>query len=363
MIYYSNNLYDTIIGKIKYLIIGNQYKIVGSFGKNKYVTDIDITNYVHDNINFDKEIKKIVRELPNDILFLNLTSGIRSEFIIPWQIIEDKNKLIITNYEYIESINFINNLYFLKLINANERDYCNNLLKENPTVNDLMLIEDKLYNKSKKKFTKQNILDNNLSNEFMTNDNNIIHYIYEYNNDIIPIDVGIIKKNKVNRQYVNNNSFDKKKYLMFLKKEYYFILGSMRRYLDKKDIDEINKLMNVDYGSYRQILMNIFYLIQLIYFPVLGGDQYYNLCNLVLKKIKNYTTFDDAIIENIKKMLDSHIDILDDKWYNSLRELEDKLTIYLNEQFKDYAYNYYKKIYKKNTMKYDYLAFDINLLK
>lgn len=359
MLQYSNNLYNKIQKIRKYLIIGNKYKVVGSFGKNKYVTDVDITNYVSSKINFNDEIIKIINNLPDNVIFLNLTSGIKPEFSLPWTIINEKN---VKDYEYVKSINFINNLYFLKLINEEERDYCNNLLEENPKINNLVLIEDKLYNKSKNKFSKENILDKKLKTEFIENENNVVHYIYKYDDDIIPIDVGFVKSD-INKKNTYYNEFDKKKYLMFLKKEYYFILSSMRRYLDKEDQKIVNELLNDKYGSYRQILMNIFYLIQLINFPVLQTSEYYKFCYLVIKKIKENTNFNDKCINIIKKSLKEEIDITNNEWYNLLKELEDKLTQHLNEQLKDYAYDYYKKIFNQNRMKYDYLAFDLGSFK
>ena len=361
MLEYSKNLHDNIEKIIKYLIIGDKFRIIGSFGKNKYVTDIDITNYVSDKINFNNEIKKIINNLPSNIIFLNFTSGTKQEFKLPWNIINENN---IENYKYIESINFINNLYFLKLINEKERDYCNNLLEQKPDINKLMLIEDKLYNKSKNKFSAKNIFNNVLTNEFIQNDNNVIHYIYKYNNEYVPIDVGLVKSNanNVNNMNKSYNNFNKSEYLMYLKKEYYFILSSMRRYLDTNDQIIVNNLLNNEYGSYRQILMNIFYLIQFINFPILQLPTYYELCYNVINKIKKYTKFDNSIIVTIEKLLEKRVNIKSEEWYNLLKELEYELTLFLNEKFMDHTNYYYKKISNKIKLKYGYLVFDKKLL-
>lgn len=346
MLKFSGDLYTKINEKIKYVVIGENYKIVGSFGKNKYVTDIDVTNYVN-NIDFDKEIKKIINRLPKDILFLNFTSGFIEKFAVPWKIIDDKN---VERYDYVKSINFINELYFDKYITEKERDYCNNLLTENPEISKLALIEDKLYIKSKQKFSKSDIMERNLSEEFNDNKYNVLHFIYKYDKWFIPIDVGLVSGKVVRPE------FDMVKYLMFVKKEYYFILCCMKYHLNKFDADKANGIIN-DYGAYRQILMDIFYLKIFIDYPIINKKEYGELIMNVMDKIKNHTTFKSNIMDQILKCDDNM------KLYDLLSELENDLTKYLNMQFEKYAYEYYRKVYEFHKMTYDYLAFDMNKIK
>jgi len=121
MLKFSDKLDKYIKSIIPLLTLSNKYRIIGSYGRTKYITDIDITNYVNENIDFRDKLNEITKKLPKNVKLFTLTSGFDKSYQVPWNIINE-NK--ITNYDYIKSINFINELLFNHKITEKERNYC-----------------------------------------------------------------------------------------------------------------------------------------------------------------------------------------------------------------------------------------------
>lgn len=355
MLKYSSNLDHYIKTIIPLITLSNEYKIIGSYSRTKYITDIDITNYVTKDIDFKNKLNKIINNLPKNVKFFTLTSGFDESYHVPWNIISEHK---ITNYNYIEGINFINELLFNHKITEKERDYCNNLLSEKPIIKDIIFIEDLLYQKSKIKWNFNEITNNvkeindqifDLNTSIIKNDHNIIHYIIEYENDIIPVDVALVKKNNIKEIQKTKHEFDKKNYLMFVKKEYYFILSYLKKYFyGKKEYKEIKYLVDDKYGHYKQILMNLFYLIQFLEYPIYNDKEYNKYYDKVMKKIELFKIKD--LNENIHDT---------NKLKETLIKLEKHVINKLNDIFKDYAYKYYLMIYKQHKIKYSDFPFNI----
>lgn len=358
MLKFSDKLDKYIKSIIPLIILSNEYKIIGSYSRTKYITDIDITNFVKNDMNFEVKLNDIVKELPKNIKLFTLTSGFDKDYQVPWNIMNE-NKLI--DYDYIKSVNFINELYFNHKITDKERDLCNNLLTEKPIIRDIILIEDLLYPKSKIKWNineiKQGYMkkDNqtiDLNTSIRENDHNIIHYIIEYENDIIPIDIGIIKKDHIKQEKIKE--FDKQIYIMFVKKEYYFILAYLKKYIrDKKEINKIKYLLNDKFGYYKQILMNIFYLIQFIDYPIFDNKEYNDYFTKVIEKITT-TDIDKQILKELNKNIHDRNNLKE-----LLKQLEIKVLNELNTKFKEYAYKYYLQIPNKNQINHADIVFDI----
>jgi len=358
MLKYSSKIDHYIKTIIPLIILSNEYKVIGSYGRTIYITDIDITNYIQENMNFQDKLNVIIENLPNNIKLFTLTSGFDESYHVPWEIINE-NK--ITKYDYIKSINFVNELFFNQKITEKERDYCNKLLSEKPIIKDIILIEDLLYQKSKIKWNINEIKNDkkeinhqkiNLNTSIIKNDHNIIHYIIEYEDDIIPIDIGIIKKNY--KEQVNKEEFNKRNYLMFVKKEYYFILAYMKKYFNgKKEYKEIKYLLDDKYGHFKQILMNLFYLIQFLEYPIYDDKEFQKFYDKVMKKVE-LIKIDNKILKELNA--NNHNKI---KLKELLRKLEILITNKLNNIFEDYAYKYYLMIYRQHKIKYADLVFDV----
>ena len=353
MLYFSDNIDNYIKKIVPKLIIGNNYKIIGSFGKAKYVTDVDVSNYIDSNTKNSYKIYNIIKDLPQNILFLNFTSGLDKDFELPWDI---KSESEVDNYDYSKAVKFITDLFEKYKIDEKDKVYCLNLLTQKPVdIDKLLLIEDHLYQKSKMKYNKEELLKIDIDQLIKNNDNNILHFIIQYENDIIPIDIALVK----NRYSLKKQSFEKGRYLMFLKKEYYFILALMARYFydNSKELENIRYLLYDSYGYYRQILMNLFYLKQFLRFNIFDKNEYHQFAEKVLNKIKktefkNYKDFEKAINDKVE---------LNKDLLTIIEEIEIDVTNFLNDSFKAFAYNYYAMIYPNKKLKYDYLAFDLSL--
>jgi len=337
MLYYSDDVDKYLKTLIPKIIIGTEYKIVGSYGKLKYITDVDITNYVSKETNIMDRLKSVVKNLSSQVHFLTITVGTDPEFDIPWTVLDENT---VTNYNQDVSTKFVKNLYAHGKITETDRDYCLELLIKKPTVNNLMLIEDRLYQKAKIKLT----LSDLATFKSRIPVGSIAHFIVDYQDDFIPIDVAFVDK-EAPTKYVKP-TFDKGRYLMFLKKEYYFILALLARYFynDQTNLQKISYLLNDRYGNYRQILMNLFYLIQFMKYPIYDSDQIQKKYDFVQKKVKETTDY-----ENILTGIPS---------IESLTILESDLTKHLNKQFEPYAKHYYSLIYPKIKLKFADLAFE-----
>lgn len=357
MLKYSDKLDKYVKSIVPLLTLSNKYKVIGSYGRTKYITDIDITNYVNENMYFHDRLNEISKKLPKNVKLFTLTSGVDKSYQVPWNIINE-NKIM--DYDYIRSINFINELLFNHKITEKERDYCNELLSEKPVINNIILIEDLLYPKSKIKWNNDEIIKGvkeinnqkiNLNTSVRTNENNIVHYIIEYDDDIIPVDVALIKENQKQEKH---EQFDKKVYLMFVKKEYYFILAYLKKYFKgKKEYNKIKYLLDDKWGHYKQILMNIFYLIQFLEYPIYDNNEFKKILGKVISKV-DLNDIDQKIIKDIKNNIHNK-----EKLKDLFRQLESKTLLRLNVIFKDYAYQYYLKIPNKTQIKFADLAFDI----
>ena len=71
MLYFSEDVNKYVKSLIPKMTLNYNYKIIGSFGKSKYITDIDVTNYIDDNVDYIQKIRQNINNLPEKILFLN----------------------------------------------------------------------------------------------------------------------------------------------------------------------------------------------------------------------------------------------------------------------------------------------------
>jgi len=225
------------------------------------------------------------------------------------------------------------------------------------------LIEDLLYQKSKIKWNINEIkkgekeinnqeLELNMS--IRNNEHNIIHFIIEYDDDIIPVDIALVLENSKKQEENKNELFDKKVYLMFIKREYYFILAYFKKYFKgKKEFNKIKYLLDDKYGHYKQILMNIFYLIQFLEYPIYNNNEFQKIYDKIMKKAITLDINQEFFDDIMKNFHDNN------KIKELLKKLESKIMFKLNTIFENYAYNYYLKIPNNNQIKFADLVFDV----
>ena len=89
MLKYSSKIDHYIKTIIPLIILSNEYKVIGSYGRTIYITDIDITNYIQENMNFQDKLNVIIENLPNNIKLFTLTSGFDESYHVPWEIINE----------------------------------------------------------------------------------------------------------------------------------------------------------------------------------------------------------------------------------------------------------------------------------
>ena len=297
MLKYNNKLEEGI--NIALHKLYPNYKIGGSFRrKSKYITDVDVSVPDFGIIQTDN--------LPDNVIFLYLTSG---QIKYPWTI---ESPTVILNYNYEEAL-----VYLQKLsLSDDEMNRIKSLLSDSPIIDNILLIENMIYQKIKIIWLKEDIqkgfkIVNN--NKILLKDSinevlNILHYFYKFDNNYIPIDIG-----KSGKHY---NAFDKVTYLANLKKEYYYMLSSLKKkFYNNKDIyDNITYILEIKLGCYKQVIMDVFYY---------GRSLKYHL-------VDNLNDYELHIINKIKICSGLEVNKIDS-------ELEQKLNDMMNQQ----AYIYY----------------------
>lgn len=330
MLKYSYELEEGMHSIINKITVNNNYKVVGSFRrKTKYITDIDINNYIGElsTYNIDSIIKKIIyiiNNLPENIFFLYLTSGMMD---YPWNIISETE---IKNYNYSKAKLYIDSLHNNNIISTNEKDKAYELVTEDPVIDNLLLIEDMIYSRIKIRWFKKDIINgykiinnNKVNLTDSLNDNNpiVLHYLYKYNNHFVPIDIGLNKGDKKEWNFKVN-------YLAYLKKEYYYILADIARCnFHNKDIYTNQKyILENMFGHYKQIIMDLFYYGQVVEYNLLDNNNLHTYKNTMFDKI------------NIIKMDNNYKDAND---IHSIRKLENMVLKKLNDLIYPYTMHYY----------------------
>jgi len=330
---YSEKIKNRLFSIINSITLSNKFCVVGSFRrKNKYITDIDINNSIKNIPNLDKLIISKVNNLPNNVIFLYLTSGTHKLLMPPWTIIDENS---VVNFDYDVAKRYILSLHDKNIIDKKDIEFILPLLVNDVT--KLILIDELLYNKSKIRWTLDDINSkpNELKMSIQNNSTNVLHYLLKYNGYFIPIDVGLNKNLKYNRP-----QFNKAEFLMYLKQEYYYIVSSFKKhfYHDINKIKHIKYLTNIKYGIYKQIIMNLFYLQQIIKYNILNKED--------LSVMNKY------IFDSLTKINHKYVD------KNNLNKIKLDVEKKLNQMFKSYAYYYFNEIPTNQRSKFSKYAFD-----
>jgi hypothetical protein len=261
----------------KIIIKDNRWRILGSFSRNelyhkdiRYVTDIDITNYT-DERKWDVVKNLVYTNIPN-LKFTHLTFYVHDEnFKFDIDIINKDN---FGNIDFKKIHDKINKLKEDGVITAEIANLWISYI-DKPTLKSLLLFMNDV---DKKKKIKCNL--NNIESGFIEINNKkydikelcenldnhlIIHWLWEYPNNFIPIDVGIMSKKHmikfVKSHNINKKTFYKNVYLNYYLEEWYYLFRNL--YYVCKDFnlllagEEIRNIADIEFGLHKALLSKL----------------------------------------------------------------------------------------------------------
>jgi hypothetical protein len=346
---YTYNLDNYVKKSVNSVILSHKYEIIGSYKYAKYITDIDITNYIMTEKDIYTELKNKILKLPKNIKFVNIT--IDTYFNLQ---------------EYLE-VSMTNKIPIIKKFKEKELiEQINKMDLDLYTFNDVMskLKKDPIEayyaikQLNKKKLFLKDIMNTNYN--IKLENYPVIHYCMYYDNQYIYVDVALMdndKQSKFVRTELDN-------ILPFYLKEYYYVLSAIKKYFknmkDEKNVDNINNLINFKYGMFKQLMMNLFYLYYLSRFEILNKNEFVNYYSLLLDNITK-TTYNssnrnhllDRMNNNLNSIINDYILHTDISIYTHVQELRNDVFVWLNMEFKDHV-KYYLELLKDKNIKVEY---------
>jgi len=306
---YDDKLNKYITNEIKHIIIGNDYKIGGSFGRVKYITDIDITNNVPREGLYDKIIN-IINNLPNNIKFLYASIGSKHNI----------GDLVDVNDSGDIVVKFDTNLQGCELLKSLRTG------KMRWLYDDIVKGEKYMDDDYSNKYDINSAIDNG-------NIPPIMHFLIDYDDSFVIADVALKYTNITPIHQLNYGEIMK-----YCNKEYFYILKDIGKYTKNNNMRrEINSIINEKYGNFKQIMMQIYYIKFMIEHNINSGDTIHKYIKHVLK---------EAAIYNSK--IDDNDDDL-----TMLNKLENYIYEYVNKSLKDVTMKFIKKVnWKSKYMKY-----------
>jgi len=350
MLTYTKKLDAEIKKNIKHLIIGNKYKIIGSYGRSKFVTDVDISNYISKSDLTETVISNIIINLPKNINFIYMTLGykyiIDDLIIIDWE--KSRQNDIVVKYinkELIQDIvdNIFNgDLKIFELIDTN-----------------IFKAYTFLIDNAKIKWTKLDIeaghiiynrMIFNLS-ELLNTNSPISHFMLKYDDTFVIFDIAIIKTDDN-----KSKKYESKKYLTYYSKEWFYILNDIKRVssnISKQKIDDIL----VKYDIARQIFMQLYYIKYMVMYDVITPLEFIKYMQFILNNI-NSIQYDNQITDNmiyyIKNIKNNNLLINDTCIINEIQKLNVKIFDYVN-QILENPTRYYLSLLDNKPMYYNLL--------
>jgi hypothetical protein len=334
---FNHNLNNFVSSKMKNILLSNKYKIIGSY-KTKFVTDIDITNYIEKNVN-GQHLKDLIDKLPSNIKFISINTGkyfdITDYLQIVWtsNIKNAKNQAKIVMFKKEELIEKLNSIDCDDYIRRNVIQ----MLNKDPIkcYNDL----DQL---SKMKVYSYNL---NKLDSVKSLANMIAHFGIKFNSHYIYVDVAFIcNELKINNSN-NSNDYNNRVGLMYYLNEYFYIVNSMKR--NKKHYESINNLVNYRYGMYKQLMMDLFYLYFFSKNKVLDKNEFVEYSDLLIYNIERSFYYDknesfllETMKNNIKNIRNNSIDYSSEQVYSNVKKLNADLFKWLNDEFIGYLEYY-----------------------
>lgn len=378
IVYYDKKIRRELEKNISRIIIGKSFKYIGTFAhKMKYVTDIDISNFIYSKSceTFQHHILKSIRnivetELPENMKLLYLTTGFHPDLLPSWRLMA-KDK--IENYNYDETKKMLDLLIKYKKIDSTTYSTFIKLAKE-PTIKTLILLEDLLDKKSRISWKPNEILvgkKSMLGKTFYLKETlfsiplkNFFRFMWKYEDVYILIDVSMYYKGDLDCIFkdwtppkASNWDRDKRLFLMYYGKEYYWLLRETRylfKQLQRQGLLDLNKFEMyfnsiIDITETKVGKHKFFYNKLLDYYKIIRNS---DIEKNVLKELI-VTTLNDIIehvndgniVDTCEKFIQSY-HIYDNKQIiKNLKNISSLINKHLNDMMFDEMKKYYSILF------------------
>lgn len=302
-LFYSDDLNAHVNENIKHMMIGNKYRIIGSYNKKKLITDIDITNFLN-TVNeslIKNNIQKLLKDLPKNITFVYMTLGTKYHIdelmTIDWDKSSQKDIVIKTlNKEKINQVE-------------------TNLFQESKNKIMSMIQNDKfqgymfLRDNTKIKWSQKDIINEEITcgnikynmKELLKSHRPILHFIMDYEDTFIIFDIAM-KYGDIEQKYSGSG------FLTYYNHEWFYILEDLSRsiHVSENTKQQIISLLN-QYNGIKQIMMQLYYLEYIVTNNLISDSKFV--------KYFTYIIFGVITLKKSTKLLDEN-----DEMTNEMKE-------------------------------------------
>jgi hypothetical protein len=352
---YDDEIDRAVRNNLKHITIGNNYKIMGSYGRRRYITDIDVSNFLNDRMNDQQiidQIQRILKNLPDNLKFVYMSLGRKYD---PKDLIHIDWNNFVENKIDRNQIDQVEKTYF----DHSDQDKLERLI-ENDMVGAYLFLKDRM----KIKWNYKNVMDGSIDyngpltiQQLIKDDLPVLHFMLKYKNSFIIYDIALVQnKNKKKTEYEDTS------YLMYYNNEWFYILGEVKRTLvrtksadiDKNTIYEIDQLLE-EYEVIRQINMQIYYLKYIIAEHLISSDEMVVMINHIVNQITRTIGYQNQIIDDLMDWIKHHRnDRTQDRLIEILHELNGSVFDFVNNLLKEPTMRYIEMMPEKP--KYLHLA-------
>ncbi len=343
---YSDDLNTEVNKNIRNMIVGNKYRIIGSYNKKKLITDIDITNFLNMNNEsmITKNIQKLINNLPKNILFIYMTLGIKyniDELItIDWeQSSQKKIKIKTINKEKInkvEEIIFGSKNKIMQMIQNDEfQGYM--FLRDNAKIK--WSHKDIINGSTVCGNTKYEMID------MLKLNRPIMHFIMDYNDTFIIFDVAM-KYGEYEQKYSSSG------YLTYYNHEWFYILEDLSRLSGVSDNLKQQIVESLDqYNGIKQILMQLYYLEYIVANNLIDESKFIKYFTYIIFGASKLLKKDEDVLTTMKECVHfvetKVISITDPIISDQVHVFNYGLYLQINDNLKKYAIEFISLIKEK----------------
>lgn len=346
---YSDDLNTEVNSNIRNMIIGNKYRIIGSYNKKKLITDVDITNFFNtDNVSLiTTKIQKLIKNLPDKIVFVYMTLGTKYEMdqliTIDWEL-SSKDKVVIKTINR-EKINQME----IDLFGSNGKI---NQLIQNDVFQGYMFLR----NNTKIKWSQKDIMNGftthgNTRYELIdmlklhVNSGPIMHFIMDYNETFIIFDVAI-KYAETKQKYSSSG------YLTYYNHEWFYILEDLSRSPNVSDNIKHKIIELLDqYNGIKQILMQLYYLEYIVLNGLINDSKFIKYCSYLIYGVTKIFNNNYPPVNILKECVNSvkmkKTEVKDPKIWESVSAFNSGLFADVNTKLEVHAVKFMSMINEK----------------
>lgn len=386
LVYYDEKMRKELEKNMYNIIIGRSYKYIGTFAhKVKYVTDIDISNYVHSKkcstfeFHVYQSVQNVVKDLPDNMKLLYLTTGFHPDLLPKWRLMS-KDK--IDGYEYAHTKKMLNKLFKFGKISRKTYDKFMELAKE-PTIEILLLLEELLDRKSRVTWNGKEILAGKkvfLGDTFDLKKSlfniplkNFFRFMWVYNDAHVLIDVSIYYSGDLScidsfknwkSPIVSNWDRDKRLYLMYYNNEFYWLLRETKylfKQLYKQGIigtrqfeiyfESVISLTEDKAGKYKFLYNKLLDYHKILRNNGLDKKEIKKLVMETLHDVKNHVA-NKHIYQMCSNFIDDYNDHTIEQIKHELKKIAYAVNKFLNDMMYDDMIKYYSIIFELDRYMY-----------